>query len=101
MPIKRNKKQAKVIAWPGDEHGPAMVVLDRGWVFVAHSVVTDKEWVTLKGNVRCIRRWGTTHGLGQLCGGPLPNTVLDPVNSEVLKAPLAALNHIVPCQRPW
>lgn len=39
---------------------------------------------------KCIRRWGTTHGLGELYNGPLSSTVLD--LSPELEIPMLAVN---------
>lgn len=54
-----------------------IVVLDRGFVVVGNVTVDDTK-VTIR-NCKCIRRWGTTRGLGELAlEGPRPNTILDP-----------------------
>lgn len=54
-----------------------IVVLDRGWVYVGN-VIIEGDLVRIH-NARCIRRWGTTKGLGELAlTGPTKNTVLDP-----------------------
>lgn len=53
-----------------------IVILQRGWVFVGrYSQDGSKCW--LRG-ASCIRRWGTTKGLGELINGPLSGTTLDP-----------------------
>jgi hypothetical protein len=52
-----------------------IVVLDRGFVFVGRVTRTETEMYI--DDARCIRKWGTEHGLGQLADGPLPETVLD------------------------
>ena len=53
-----------------------IVVLDHGFVVVGH-VEFDGHYIVVT-NCRCVRRWGTSKGLGQLAvEGPLPNTVLD------------------------
>lgn len=53
-----------------------IIVAQRGWVFVGE-VSTEGEQVKIE-NASCIRRWGTTKGLGELAqNGPRPNTVLD------------------------
>ncbi len=67
------------------ERGPAgtpyasklqIAILDRGWVFVGECSY-DGPFLHIKG-ARCVRKWGTTKGLGQLASeGPLPETVLD------------------------
>jgi len=42
---------------------------------------------------KCIRRWGTTNGLGELYNGPLSSTVLD--LSPELEIPMLAVNCIM------
>jgi len=56
--------------------GFAIVVADRGWVFVG-DVEHDGVWCRIR-NARNIRRWGTERGLGQIAkDGPTESTVLD------------------------
>ena len=53
-----------------------IVIAQRGWVFVG-DVETSGEQVIIS-NASCIRRWGTSKGLGELAaGGPKSATVLD------------------------
>jgi hypothetical protein len=53
-----------------------IVVLDRGFVVVG-LVSFDGEYVVID-DCQCVRRWGTTAGLGELASnGPLENTKLD------------------------
>lgn len=57
--------------------GKKIVILQRGWVFVGDFYQKGYD-CTLK-NASCIRRWGTTNGLGELAQkGPLPETKLEP-----------------------
>ena len=62
-----------------DDNGelPVRIVIgQRGWVWVGRYAATADE-VTLTG-AKCIRRWGTTRGLAELCTtGPLTETKLD------------------------
>ena len=54
-----------------------IVVLDRGFIVVGR-VSIDGSYVVID-DCSCVRRWGTTKGLGELAScGPLVNTVLDP-----------------------
>lgn len=53
-----------------------IVVLQRGWVYVGNFSRNSNGDCTLE-KASCIRRWGTSKGLGQLVKGPLENTVLD------------------------
>jgi hypothetical protein len=53
----------------------SILVLWYGWVVVGEY---DRKNKAVK-DAQCIRRWGTTQGLGQLRNGPLPNTVLEPL----------------------
>jgi hypothetical protein len=77
------------------DHGLAIVVADRGWVFVGQ-VKTDGDFVEI-GGARCVRRWGTTKGLGELAKlGPRPSTQLDdPADTRIAQRALIA---IVPCE---
>lgn len=55
----------------------SIVILQRGRVLVGR-LTLDGDYGTLT-DVACVRRWGTTAGLGQLAAkGPQPDTVLDP-----------------------
>jgi hypothetical protein len=53
-----------------------ILILQRGWVFVGKYKKVGTE-VTLS-DARCVRKWGTTRGLGEIAlGGPTTNTILD------------------------
>ena len=55
----------------------AIVVCDRGFVLYGRISIAG-GYVTIR-NCQCIRRWGTTRGLGQLAkDGPQADTKLDP-----------------------
>ena len=56
-----------------------IVIGQRGWVFVGRYSV-DGDEVTLT-DAQCIRRWGTTKGIGELVKGPTSKTVLDPAGT--------------------
>ena len=72
--------------------GFAIVVLDRGFVYVGDTTV-DGEWCLIT-DARNIRRWGTTKGLGELAlSGPQAKTQLDAVGT--LRAPLRAVISII------
>ena len=72
--------------------GYAIVVLDRGFVYVGNVAVDDK-WCIVR-NARNIRAWGTDKGLGQLAlAGPTDKTRLDAVGS--VRAPLHSLIHLI------
>jgi len=52
------------------------VIAQRGWVFVGEVERSGDDVIIT--NAKCIRRWGTTNGLGQLAAnGPQKATVLD------------------------
>lgn len=79
----------------GEAHGLALVVADRGFVWVGEAVTTE-EFVEIK-QARCVRRWGTSEGLNELAlKGPLPNTKLDAAAD--LKVSRKALIAIIPCE---
>jgi hypothetical protein len=71
--------------------GPAIVVLDRGFVYVG-DVTVDGDWCLI-AKAKNIRYWGTTNGLGELVNGPLKDTKLDPVGN--IRAPLRAVISII------
>lgn len=67
------------------ESKPALViaVMDRGWVFVGRSMPAVKG-LRLE-NAACIRRWGTTKGVGELAlHGPQSSTVLDEAGTVIV-----------------
>ncbi len=72
-------------------HGTAIVVLDRGFVYVGQ-VTVDGDWCLIE-NARNIRVWGTTKGLGELVNGPTASTKLDTVGN--VRAPLRAVISII------
>ena len=58
--------------------GKWIVVLQRGWVLVGDLEKDGSEFVLKNGS--CVRRWGTSEGLGELAEkGKLTNTKLDPI----------------------
>lgn len=62
-----------------------IVVAQRGWVFVGDVSRTGDD-VTIS-DASCIRRWGTTKGLGELAAkGPTKSTVLDSMGTVRLHA---------------
>lgn len=73
------------------DHGLQIAVLDRGFVYIGR-VVTDDKWCHISGAWN-IRRWGTTHGLGELVDGPTPHTELDRVGD--VRVPLHSLQHLI------
>ena len=80
------------------DHGWNIVVLERGFVYVGLVSIGDR-WVYIE-HAANIRRWGTTRGLGELVGGPRPDTKLDPAGN--VQAPLTALIHLIEVEaREW
>ena len=62
-----------------------IIIAQRGWVFVG-DVQTAGDNVVIE-NAQCIRRWGTTKGLGELAAnGPTKSTVLDSMGTVRLHA---------------
>ena len=74
--------------------GFAIVVLDRGFVYVG-DVSCDSDWCVIR-NAKNIRVWGTTKGLGELVGGPTSKTVLDTVGT--VRAPMRAVISVIECK---
>ncbi len=57
--------------------GKRIVILQRGWVYVGDYFQKGHE--CRLENASCIRRWGTSQGLGELAlKGPLSETKLEP-----------------------
>jgi hypothetical protein len=80
------------------DHGHAIVVADRGHVWVG-DVVTDGEWANIKG-ARIIRLWGTTKGLNQLANeGPLSGTKLD--DRADVRVNIKAVIAVIPTKARW
>ena len=71
--------------------GVAIVVLDRGFVYVGR-VTVDGDWCVIE-QAKNIRVWGTTNGLGELVNGPTKNTKLDNVGN--VRAPMRAVISII------
>lgn len=80
-------------------HGLAIVVLDRGFVYIG-KVTTDREWCFIH-DARNIRRWGTSSGLGELVQqGPTDKTKMDFVG--LVKSPMRAVISVLPVEAlPW
>jgi len=68
-----------------------IAVLDRGFVYIGY-VKWNNDVLTIT-NARCIRRWGTTKGLGELVNGPQPETILDMVGT--IHVPVRSLIHLI------
>lgn len=72
--------------------GFAIVVLDRGFVYVG-DVEHDGDWCVIT-NARNIRYWGTERGLGQLAlEGPTEKTRIDIVGT--VRAPARAVISLI------
>ena len=71
--------------------GTAIVVLDRGFVYVG-KVTVDGDWCIIE-SAKNIRKWGTTKGLGELVNGPTKTTELDAVGN--VRAPMRAVISII------
>jgi hypothetical protein len=72
--------------------GFAIVVLDRGFVYIGN-VTHDGEWCVIT-DAKNIRTWGTTKGLGELATcGPTSKTVLDVVG--VVRAPARSVISLI------
>lgn len=60
-----------------------IAILDRGWVFVAR--ITQLPASVGLSNAGCIRRWGTSRGIGQLAlEGPTNETKIDEAGTVVV-----------------
>ena len=71
--------------------GLAIVVLDRGFVYIG-KVTVDGDWCVIE-SAKNIRVWGTTKGLGELVNGPTSSTKLDQVGT--VRAPMRAVISVI------
>ena len=71
-----------------------IAIAQRGWVFVG--AYHEENGSAVLTGAKCIRRWGTTGGLGQLAEhGPLPRTVLD--DALTVRVPLQNVVATIAC----
>ena len=81
---------------------PQIVICHRRWIFVGYVSAEEgsmgREIVVRQASV--LRRWGTTKGLGELRGGPRPNTILDPVGVVRLH-PMQVIGRIELDAKAW
>ncbi len=72
--------------------GYAVVVADRGFVYVGKTEIDD-QWCVIS-NARNIRVWGTKNGLGELVlNGPLADTKLDLIGT--VRIPMRAIISVI------
>ncbi len=84
---KENKMDEKKVL-----SGFAIVVLDRGFVYVG-DVEISGDWCVIQ-NARNIRYWGTKKGLGELAlDGPKKETRLDAIGT--IRAPMRAVISVI------
>ena len=91
--MNRNQKRiTKMSRKPIKVKGFAVVVLDRGFIYVGRVECAD-GWCTIK-DAHNIRVWGTTKGLGELVlNGPTAKTELDKVGT--VRAPMRAVISVI------
>ena len=82
---------------PGDL---AILVLQRGWVFIGTPSVDSEAGVVNVPDARCIRRWGTSKGLGELAAGPTPSTEID-MSAPITYHPAAEVFRVAVDQAAW
>jgi hypothetical protein len=66
-----------------------LVICHRGWIWVG--VYAREETEIVIRRAKCLRRWGTTRGLGELRKGPTAKTILDE-GGTVRLHPLQVIN---------
>lgn len=82
----------KAKSTPTQEPKLQIAVLDRGWVYVGRCQI-ENGFLIIE-NAACIRKWGTTKGLGELAAnGPLPETKLD--KAGIVRCPLDGMKHLI------
>ena len=75
---------------------PVIYMMERGFVIVGRKIGDDGPFVIL-GDCACVRRWGTSKGIGQLAAeGPLRETILDP-QPEGTCLRLSHCMEMIPC----
>jgi hypothetical protein len=75
-----------------------IVVLQAGWVFMGDYHPASGTKPAHLTDASCVRKWGTTAGLGELAlKGPTKETVLDPCSVLVLDNPQAVL-YTIKCE---
>ena len=73
-----------------------LVAVTSGWVFIGNEQ-HDANGALYLTDAACIRRWGTTAGLGEIAlTGPTTDTVLDPCGVVVFPNPTVIL-FTLPC----
>ncbi len=77
--------------------GPKRIlVVQSGFVFIGYEVERTSARIVLE-EASCIRRWGTTKGLGQIAlTGPTKDTLLDPCGT--LTVPVHAELFSIDCK---
>jgi hypothetical protein len=77
-----------------------IVIGQRGWVWIGRLSYDPPAGYVLT-EARCIRRWGTTRGLGQIAlEGPTPDTILDDVGTVRIH-PLAVVATYDVLEEKW
>jgi hypothetical protein len=72
-----------------------ILVAQAGWVFVGTLAKGLVSSVVVLDKAACVRKWGTTRGLGELAlSGPTKETMLDPCGTVEL--PLASVLFTIP-----
>ncbi len=74
-----------------------IVVVAGGFVFVGE--YEEKEKYVHLSATSCIRRWGTTKGLGELVNGPTKETILDPAG--LVSIPIGQMLFNIKCSSKW
>lgn len=81
---------------------PQIVICHRRWIFVGYVSAEEgtmgREIVVR--SARVLRRWGTSLGLGELYGGPKPNTILDPAGVVRLH-PMQVIGRLELDEKAW
>lgn len=84
-------------ATPAPHADKRIVVLTNGWVFMGGYNPAQGGRPAYITDAMCVRKWGTTAGLGEIAlHGPTKETVLDPCGIVLLDTPAAVL-FTIPC----
>lgn len=80
--------------------GTRIVILQRGWIYVGRYYVKGIE--CRLEDAYCVRRWGTTMGLGELAEkGPLPETKLEKCPLPITFHRFTEVASLGVCEEKW
>jgi hypothetical protein len=79
------------------ERDVRIVAIPNGFVFVGE--YAERKDSVILSSAHCIRRWGTTKGLGELVNGPTTDTILDAAG--FVEVPKIQVLFSIVCSPSW